>query len=66
MADRVLVMMGSESDRPVMQKGVDVLVDAGGDVEVGVSSASPKVPSPQGQTASQPRPEFSTIRRTSE
>lgn len=39
MADRVLVMMGSESDRPVMQKGVDVLVDAGVDVEVVVSSA---------------------------
>lgn len=36
---RVLVMMGSESDRPVMQKCVDVLADAGVDVEVVVSSA---------------------------
>lgn len=36
---RVLVMMGSESDRPVMQKGVDVLADAGVEVEVVVSSA---------------------------
>jgi len=36
---RILVLMGSESDRPVMQKGVDVLVDAGIDVEVIVSSA---------------------------
>lgn len=36
---RVLVMMGSESDRSVMQKGVDVLLEAGVDVEVVVSSA---------------------------
>ena len=39
MAGRVLVMMGSESDRPVMQKGVDVLAEAGVSVEVVVSSA---------------------------
>ncbi len=39
MEGRVLVMMGSESDRPVMQKGVDVLAEAGVDVEVIVSSA---------------------------
>ena len=39
MAGRVLVMMGSESDRPVMQKGVDVLAEAGVEVEVIVSSA---------------------------
>jgi len=39
MGHRVLVMMGSDSDRPVMQKGVDVLVEAGVDVEVVVSSA---------------------------
>ena len=31
--------MGSESDRPVMQKGVDTLNDAGVDVQVVVSSA---------------------------
>ncbi len=36
---RVLVMMGSESDRAVMQKGVDVLAEAAVDVEVVVSSA---------------------------
>ncbi len=36
---RVLVMMGSESDRPTMAKGVDVLTAAGVDVEVVVSSA---------------------------
>jgi len=36
---RVLVVMGSESDRPVMQKGVDTLNDAGVDVQVVVSSA---------------------------
>lgn len=36
---RILVLMGSESDRPVMQQGVDVLVDADIDVEVIVSSA---------------------------
>ena len=36
---RVLVMMGSESDRAIMQKGVDVLAEAGVDVEVVVSSA---------------------------
>jgi len=39
MGHRVLVMMGSDSDRPVMQKGVDVLAEAGVDVEVVVSSA---------------------------
>ncbi|MGB5304566.1 MAG: 5-(carboxyamino)imidazole ribonucleotide mutase [Gemmatimonadota bacterium] len=39
MGGRVLVMMGSESDRPVMQKGVDVLAEAGVEVEVVVSSA---------------------------
>ncbi len=39
MAGRVLVMMGSESDRAVMQKGVDVLAEAGVGVEVVVSSA---------------------------
>jgi 5-(carboxyamino)imidazole ribonucleotide mutase len=39
MGGRVLVMMGSESDRPVMQKGVDVLAEAGVDVDVVVSSA---------------------------
>lgn len=36
---RVLVMMGSDSDLPIMQKGIDVLTDAGVDVEVVVSSA---------------------------
>lgn len=36
---RVLVLMGSESDRPTMQKGVDVLTEHGVDVEVVVSSA---------------------------
>lgn len=35
----VLVMMGSESDRAVMQKGVDVLEAAGVEVDVVVSSA---------------------------
>jgi len=39
MSGRVLVMMGSESDRPAMQKGVDVLAEAGVEVEVIVSSA---------------------------
>ena len=39
MGGRVLVMMGSESDRLVMQKGVDVLAEAGVDVDVVVSSA---------------------------
>ena len=39
MTARVLVLMGSESDRPVMQKGVDVLAEAGVEVEVIVSSA---------------------------
>ncbi|MBT8462008.1 MAG: 5-(carboxyamino)imidazole ribonucleotide mutase [Gemmatimonadetes bacterium] len=39
MRGRVLVMMGSESDRAVMQKGVDVLAEAGVDVDVVVSSA---------------------------
>lgn len=36
---RVLVLMGSESDRPTMQKGVDVLAERGIDVVVVVSSA---------------------------
>ena len=36
---RVLVMMGSESDMPTMQKGVAVLEEHGVDVEVVVSSA---------------------------
>ena len=36
---RILVLMGSESDKPTMQKGVDVLLAAGVDVEVVVSSA---------------------------
>ncbi|MFQ5529559.1 MAG: 5-(carboxyamino)imidazole ribonucleotide mutase [Gemmatimonadota bacterium] len=36
---RVLVVMGSESDKPVMQKGVEVLIEAGVDVDVVVSSA---------------------------
>lgn len=36
---RVLVLMGSESDRPTMEKGVAVLQDHGVDVEVVVSSA---------------------------
>lgn len=36
---RVLVLMGSESDRATMQKGVDVLVEHGVEVEVEVSSA---------------------------
>ncbi len=36
---RVLVVMGSDSDLSVMQKGVDILTDAGVDVEVVVSSA---------------------------
>lgn len=41
-ADRgvgVLVLMGSESDRPVMEKGVRVLEEAGVDVRVEVASA---------------------------
>jgi len=36
---RVLVVMGSESDRPTMQRGVDVLAASDIDVEVVVSSA---------------------------
>jgi 5-(carboxyamino)imidazole ribonucleotide mutase len=39
MGSRVLVMMGSESDRSTMQKGVAVLEEAGVEVEVVVSSA---------------------------
>lgn len=35
----VLVMMGSESDMPTMEKGVAILRDAGVDVTVEVSSA---------------------------
>lgn len=38
-SDRVLVLMGSDSDRAVMGKGVKVLEDAGVEVEVQVSSA---------------------------
>lgn len=37
--DRVLILMGSDSDRPVMQKGADVLREHGVDVEIQVSSA---------------------------
>ena len=36
---RVLVMRGSESDRPTMEKGADILREAGVDVQVEVSSA---------------------------
>lgn len=36
---RVLVMMGSESDRPTMEKGVEVLRSHGVEVTVEVSSA---------------------------
>lgn len=36
---RVLVLMGSESDRPVMDKAVGILEDRGVEVEVQVSSA---------------------------
>lgn len=36
---RVLVLMGSDSDRGVMEKGVAVLREAGVDVDVEVSSA---------------------------
>ena len=36
---RVLVVMGSDSDMPVMQKGVEILREAGVDVQVVVSSA---------------------------
>jgi len=39
MGGRVLVMMGSESDRPAMQLGVDILAEADVEVEVIVSSA---------------------------
>ncbi|WP_419166532.1 5-(carboxyamino)imidazole ribonucleotide mutase [Candidatus Palauibacter sp.] len=35
----VLVMMGSESDMPTMEKGVSILREAGVDVQVEVSSA---------------------------
>lgn len=35
----VLVLMGSESDRPVMEKGVKVLEEAGVEVRVEVASA---------------------------
>lgn len=38
-AGRVLVLMGSDSDRSTMEKGVKVLEDAGIDVDVQVSSA---------------------------
>lgn len=36
---KVLMMMGSESDRPTMEKGVPILEDAGVDVTVEVCSA---------------------------
>lgn len=36
---RVLILMGSESDRPTMEKGADILREAGVDVQVKVSSA---------------------------
>jgi phosphoribosylaminoimidazole carboxylase PurE protein len=36
---KVLVLMGSESDRATMQKGIDVLGEHGVEVEVQVSSA---------------------------
>lgn len=36
---RVLVLMGSESDRPVMEKAVEILDDRGVDVQLEVSSA---------------------------
>jgi len=39
MSGRVLVLMGSESDRPTMEKGVDILREHGVDVHVEVSSA---------------------------
>lgn len=39
MTGRVLVLMGSDSDRGVMEKGVAVLRDAGVEVDVEVSSA---------------------------
>ncbi len=38
-APRVLVLMGSESDRAVMEKGAAVLLEHGVDVDVEVSSA---------------------------
>lgn len=39
MSRRVLVLMGSESDRPTMEKGVSILLEHGVDVQVEVSSA---------------------------
>lgn len=39
MSGRVLVLMGSESDRPTMEKGVAILRERGIDVQVEVSSA---------------------------
>ncbi len=36
---RVLVVMGSDSDMPVMQRGIDILKEAGVDVQVVVTSA---------------------------
>ncbi len=38
-ARRVLVLMGSDSDRPVMEKGVKILEEAGVRVQVTVTSA---------------------------
>jgi phosphoribosylaminoimidazole carboxylase PurE protein len=37
--DRVLILMGSDSDRDVMEKGADVLREHGVDVEIAVTSA---------------------------
>lgn len=37
--ERVLILMGSDSDRGVMEKGADVLREHGVDVEVAVTSA---------------------------
>ncbi len=51
MGARVLVMLGSESDRSVMQTGIDVLAEAGVDVEVVVSSAH-RDPATTGEIAS--------------
>ncbi|MFO7588899.1 MAG: 5-(carboxyamino)imidazole ribonucleotide mutase [Gemmatimonadota bacterium] len=36
---RVLMLMGSESDRPAMEKGAEVLRDAGVELDIFVSSA---------------------------
>lgn len=39
MRSRVLILIGSESDRAVMQRGADLLVEEGVDAELVVSSA---------------------------